>query len=234
MSRPAQNLLLVALGAAALWITLATGEYLSYVRPGFRLPLAAAGAVLVVLGGAGLVRDRHAASAHHHHGPGVAWLLAVPVVAVAVVAPPALGSFTATRTASRPAPPPRPPDEGYAALPVTAEPDDMSLGEYIGRAFQARDGRPEVLGDATVRLTGFASPRKGGGWFLTRMVIACCAGDAVPFRVVVHGAPSPGADRWVRVTGTWHRPPAGLRATTEPALDARRVIRVPRPAHPYE
>ncbi|MEV6975559.1 hypothetical protein AB0N76_18965, partial [Kitasatospora sp. NPDC093806] len=80
-------------------------------------------------GGAGHAHDEHGHEAHdehghdghgHGHGPRVAWLLAVPAVLLLCFAPPALGSFTASRdgadatvdtaayTAALAAPPPAP------------------------------------------------------------------------------------------------------------------------------
>jgi uncharacterized repeat protein (TIGR03943 family) len=244
VNRHARSLLLITLGAATGWITLPTGEYLNYVRPGFRIPLLLAAAVLIALGAAGLVRrpaedavqDGHGHDGHghdHSRGPRVAWLLGLPVLVIAVVAPPALGSYMASRGAGRP---PAPPADArpYDAVAVSAAPAQMSMGEFIGRAFQAQRGDPAALDGVRVRLTGFAAPRREGGWYLTRMKIACCAGDAVAFRVIVHGVPQPPADRWVQVTGTWRRPPAGTPPTDEQALDATRAVPIPRPEQPYD
>ena len=237
MNRYAQSLLLIVLGAAVAWITLPTTEYLNYVRPGFKVPLLGAALVLIVLGAAGLRRaPTHADDDGHGHdharGPRVAWLLGLPVLVIAVIAPPALGSYMAERGAARPPAPPT--DRRYGAIAVSVAPREMSHGEFIGRAFQAQRGNPAALEDVRVLLTGFVTPRRAGGWYLTRMKIACCAGDAVPFRVVVHGAAQPPADRWVQVVGTWRRPPAGTPPTDEQALDAAQTVQVPRPEHPYD
>ncbi|MFF4241495.1 TIGR03943 family putative permease subunit [Actinomadura geliboluensis] len=248
MNRHAQSLLLITLGLAAVWITLPTGEYLNYVRPGFRIPLLTAAAVLIALGVAGLVRrpapadhddhghDEHGHDDHghdHSRGPRVAWLLGLPVLVIAVVAPPALGSYMASRGTGR-APAPPADSRQYGEIAVSVAPTQMSIGEYIGRAFQAQRGNPRALEGVRVRLTGFVTPRREGGWYLTRMKIACCAGDAVAFRVIVHGVPQPAADRWVQVTGTWRRPPAGTPPTDEQAMDATQTVPIPRPEQPYD
>ena len=77
-----------------------TDLYLRYVRTGLRPLLLGAGVVLIV---AALTtfwyerRARHAAP-HAHREPRVAWLLLLPLFALVLVAPPALGSYAATRT----------------------------------------------------------------------------------------------------------------------------------------
>ncbi|MFG2086921.1 MULTISPECIES: TIGR03943 family putative permease subunit [unclassified Spirillospora] len=251
MSRAAQNLLLIGLGAAVLWITLGSGEYVNYVRPAFRYPLVAAAVALLVLGAAGLRREwRDAGDAHgshehgrhehghdHSRGPRVAWLLGLPVLAIFVIAPPALGSFTAARGGDRAAPPPVPPDDGFRRLPTTGGPVAMTMGEFIGRAYEAQTGDPASFQGVPVRLTGFVTPAaKGqGGWQITRMKIACCAGDAVPFPVEVRGVPQPPADSWVRVVGVWEPPGPGDRdRTVVQTLRARSLQKIKKPENPYE
>ncbi|MEV0660360.1 TIGR03943 family putative permease subunit [Actinomadura luteofluorescens] len=258
MSRSAQNLLLVLVGGAMLWITLGSGEYVNYVRPGFRYPLLAAAIALTVLGAAGLRRewrdtgdndqdgrgspDEHGASDDDHghgghgRGPGVAWLLCLPVLAIFVIAPPALGSFTAARGAGRAAPPPPSPAEGFAPLPRTGAPAPMSMGEFIGRAYEAQTGDPASFEGVPVRLTGFVTPPAKGerGWRVTRLKVACCAGDAIAFPVIVRGLPRPPADTWVRVDGVWEPPARGRRATVVQTLRGRSLQRVGRPGNPYE
>ncbi|MFC5753775.1 TIGR03943 family putative permease subunit [Actinomadura rugatobispora] len=258
MTKAAQNLLLIAIGAAVLWITLATDEYLNYVKPWFRLPLVAAAAAMVVLGGAGLRRewrekpedahghdheDGHGHGHGHDHGghdhggrgPRVAWLMCLPVLAIFIVAPPALGSYTASRDTGRQAQPPPPPAAGFGELPRTGGPVPMTMGEFIGRSYEAQTGQSPYLRGVPVQLTGFVTPRpKGGGWQVTRLKMACCAGDAVPFPVVVHGLERPPADAWVRVVGTW-RPPAGGEAVSGVhELQGQSVTRIKKPRNPYE
>ncbi|MFI0482998.1 TIGR03943 family putative permease subunit [Actinomadura sp. 9N215] len=252
MSRAAQNLLLVLIGAAVLWITLGSGEYVNYVRPGFRFLLVPAAVALLALGAAGVRRDRRAAGdtdgnaagnaaggdhGHDHsRGPRVAWLLCLPVLAVFLIAPPALGSFTAARDAGRTAPPPSAPSGGFHALPRTGPPTPLTMGEFIGRAFEAQTGDPARFQGVPVRLTGFVTPGAEGerGWRVTRLKIACCAGDAVPFPVLVRGLPRPPDDAWVQVVGVWQPPPAGRRATEVQALHGRSLRRIKKPANPYE
>ncbi|TDC56345.1 TIGR03943 family protein [Actinomadura sp. KC345] len=251
MTKAAQNLLLVFLGAAVLWITLGSGEYVNYVRPGFRYPLVAAAVALIALGAAGLRREWRDTGDHadhadhaghdghdghdHSRGPKVAWLLGLPVLAIFVIAPPALGSFTASRGADRAATPPPPPDNGFRPLSASGGPVAMSMSEFLGRAHVAQTGDPATLAGVPVRLTGFVGPAGRGqaGWQLIRMKIACCAGDAVPFPVKVRGLPQPPADSWVRVVGVWE-PPARRDRTVVHTLRARSVQKIDKPGNPYE
>ncbi|GAA4309401.1 hypothetical protein GCM10023178_74330 [Actinomadura luteofluorescens] len=87
-----------------------------------------------------------------------------------------------------------------------------------------------------MRLTGFVSPPAKGerGWRVTRLKVACCAGDAIPFPVIVRGLPRPPADTWVRVDGVWEPPAPGRRATVVQTLRGRSLQRVGRPSDPYE
>jgi uncharacterized repeat protein (TIGR03943 family) len=264
VSRAAQNLLMVLLGAAVLWITVVTDEYLTYVRPGFRYFLVPAAVALIVLGGAGLRRewgrsehesqhesehadeqadgaghppetgDEHAAGAGHAHadgrGPKVAWLLCLPAAAIFLIAPPPLGAFLASRDTGRTPPPPA--TENYPPLPATGPPTAMTMAEFISRAYLAQTKDPSGLQERRVKLTGFVMPRPEGGWFLTRMRINCCAGDALPLQVIIRGRGQPPADRWVEVEGTW-------RPLTDPVhfryeLDADRVREIKKPKNTYE
>ncbi|MFI0453842.1 TIGR03943 family putative permease subunit [Actinomadura sp. 6N118] len=256
MTRAAQNLLLIMIGVAVMWITLATDEYLNYVKPGFRYLLVPAAVAVIALGLTGLRREWRDDSAadgggggggggdhchdpgdgHDHggRGPRVAWLLCLPVLAIFVVAPPALGSFTASRAAARQATPPPPPDEGYDALPTNGAPITMTMGEFMGRSYEAQTGQNSSLAGVPVKLTGFVTPgRKGSTWQVTRLKMACCAGDAIPFPVVVHGVRQPPADSWVQVVGTWRPPTGGARSGIH-ELDGRSVQSVKKPKNAYE
>lgn len=170
------------------------------------------------------------------HAPRVAWLLVLPVIAVVLIAPNPLGSFTAARqsaTAAVAAPPdPFPPlkagSDGTVALPVM---------EYVRRALF--DDRRSLAG-VPVRLVGMVAPAGEDGtedFRLVRFMIACCAADAQAVQVAVHGTPGriPPTDSWVEVVGRW-RPPAGDAATDDqvPPFVAEQMQTVPRPEIPYE
>jgi len=179
--------------------------------------------------------DGHAdADAHghdHSKGPQVAWLLCLPVAALFLIAPPALGSYTAERsenTVAKPAA--KTVDAGFPALPP-GDPLDMTLGDFGVRAVW---DTAETLRDRNVRLTGFATAGENGTWYVNRLVISCCAADAVARKVQIHGVPAPPTDTWVAVTGTWLKNGETGSENATPALTATGVERIPAPKEPYE
>ncbi|MGK5631008.1 TIGR03943 family putative permease subunit [Streptomyces sp. URMC 123] len=189
--------------------------------------------------------DRRAPCGHGGHGPHagprIAWLLFLPALTLLFAPPAPLGSFTAARdTGASPAAATAPdsgagtdaaggPRPAFDPLPA-ASPVPLSLSEFTRRAQQdpARD-----LRDRTVTLSGFVTPGTDGTWYLTRLVISCCAADSRAVKVAVHGAPAPPADSWVAVTGRWH--PRGILGTASAAaaLDAAHVRPAAPPPNPY-
>ncbi|NXY95061.1 TIGR03943 family protein [Streptomyces sp. BR123] len=201
-------LLLVLTGVGLLHITVPSDVYLRYVKEGMWPYLVVSGVLLVALGFAGLgvelVRrlrettgDDLEGCDHHAYGHGgakhVAWLLAAPALTLMFVAPPALGSYTASRNGAASGVE----QTGYEDLadaPVTP----MALEEFIGRSAHA----PKTLDGREVRLLGFASAGKSADtWYLNRLKLSCCAADARILRVEMHGVKAPGNDTWVEVTG---------------------------------
>jgi uncharacterized repeat protein (TIGR03943 family) len=213
VTRQAQGWLLVVLGATLLSVSAFSTMYANYVRTGYRPVLIVTGAALVTLGLLAAFRRRPG------HAPRVAWLLAAPVFAIVLVAPPALGSYAARR---QQAPPPA--TTAYHGTPAT----DLTLGEFVARSYGTS------LTDRRVRLTGFVVTSENG-WHLTRMRINCCAADALALEVTVRGAPAPPEDTWVRVTGTWVPWKDGVPGEyVPPAIAASEVVRIEPPAEPYE
>ncbi|WP_280703213.1 TIGR03943 family protein [Kitasatospora sp. GP82] len=233
--------LIVLTGSALLRVSLLSDLCLRYVKEGLRPFLVICGAVLVLLGAAdALLRLRGTAAdadtgnpghdedddhghGHAHAGSGLktAWLLAVPAVLLLVAAPPALGSYAVARDGSgaiaRRATFPLLPPQGPLAL---------SLTDFITRAVW--DDKESLKG-RTVRLEGFVTPRPGGVWQLSRVIVSCCAADARVVEVEIHGLGTPQADTWVTVTGVW-RPAPGARV---PTLDATGLTVIPQPKNPY-
>ncbi|MEV3988077.1 TIGR03943 family protein [Streptomyces sp. NPDC049837] len=244
MRRHIQAALLLLTGSAVLHISLLSQVYLRYVKESLRPFLIASAVLLLVLGVVSAVRDglpfaprretdAEADDGHghgHDGGPRVAWVLLLPVLALLLYAPPALGSYTAARETDNAVAP----VSEFEPLP-NADPAPLALSGFIARVQQDRD---RSLAGRTVLMTGFVTPAKDGTgtWYLTRLVVSCCAADSRSLRIRVHGRPAPPADTWVTVTGTWHPGGGGELGTAAAAvaLDARTVERVPEPVDPYQ
>ncbi|WP_030751493.1 TIGR03943 family protein [Streptomyces sp. NRRL S-31] len=240
MRRPLQTALLVLTGIGLLRVALFTDLYLRYVKEGMRPLLIASGVLLILLGVADAVahgrrrgRDDHTDHGgghdhgHHHSGASrAAWLLFLPALSMLLYAPPALGAYTASREPTKAITH----QDDFDPLPATS-PLPMTLSDFIRRVQQ---DHTRAIKDRTVRMTGFVtSGKRGGGWYLTRIIISCCAADAQSVTVRIYGATAPAADTWVAVTGTWH-PGGALGTGSAPAaLDARAVEKVAKPANSY-
>ncbi|WP_460068372.1 TIGR03943 family putative permease subunit [Streptomyces sp. YKOK-I1] len=237
MKRFMRVALLVLSGLGLLQTALFTDEYLRFVKPGMRWLLVVSGVVLVGLGvlealsarrrdGQGARGEDHGHGHDHSRVPRVAWLLFLPVLSLLFYAPPALGSYTASR---EPAKVVAVEDDGFDPLPATS-PLPITLTEFTQRVQQDRS---RAIKGRAVQLTGFASPADGGGWYLTRILISCCAADATTLKVRVYGGTTPKADTWVTVTGTWH--PGGRLGTSAAAvaLDATGLKKVRKPSNAY-
>ncbi|WP_409470832.1 TIGR03943 family putative permease subunit [Streptomyces sp. HC307] len=165
---------------------------------------------------------------HSPAGPRVARLLTLPALALLLFPPPALGSYSAEREAAERA------AQGVGTFPAlpSGEPLDLTLAEFGSRAVY--DSERSLKG-RTVRLTGFVTRDDDGTWYVTRLLVSCCAADATTSKVEVRGADAPATDTWVTVTGTW-RPEGTLGTDTAwpPVLDAGSVWTVEEPANPYE
>ena len=89
-----------------------------------------------------------------------------------------------------------------------------------------------------VTLSGFVLPGDAGTWYLTRMVITCCAADAQPIKVGLAGTVPGGlkANDWIQVTGSYtaqqDRDPVNQAAIPFLAVDLSTPI--PAPARQYE
>ena len=243
MTKSSQNFLMILIGGAVIWITLATGEFVNYVKPWLRYPLLGSAVLLIGLGLAGLGKDWKAPADTHDHddhghghdhsrGPRIAWLLCLPILAIFAIAPPALGSFTASRNGTRTVTPPKTADD---ALPPSTGPLPMNIGEFMGRTFETAMGGKTTLAGRKLDLLGFAEPRKGGnGWLLSRIQISCCAADAIALQIVVHGVPQPAKGTWVHVIGEWKPVPIDRKKTPSYELNADSVTPTDKPNPAYE
>ncbi|MBL1100875.1 TIGR03943 family putative permease subunit [Streptomyces coffeae] len=169
---------------------------------------------------------------HTHREPRVSWLLVLPLVALILVAPPALGSYTAMRSGTA-----LQPSWGYPDLPTRGTGGSVRLGlaDYGGRAAYDH-GRS--LGHRRITMTGFIALDRGGAPYLVRMVLSCCAADAQPVKIGLTGRIPPvlQPDSWVEITGSYtaRRAKDPVNGGVIPYLKVNRVRPVPVPHDPYE
>jgi uncharacterized repeat protein (TIGR03943 family) len=238
VNREAQSLLLFVLGGAVVRMSV-TDVYLRYVKAGLRPLLLVAGVVLMAAALATVwyevrrwrtERREPEGCGHAHHEPRVvAWLLLLPLLALILVVPPALGSYAAGRAGTGLQRPP-----GFAPLRA-GDPVRLTLTDYAGRAVYDH-GRS--LRGRRVELTGFVTPGRGGVPYLTRMVLNCCAADAQPIKVALSGRLPAHVrpDAWLDVVGTY----SGRRVKDEindrpiPFLEVIQVRPVSGPRNRYE
>jgi uncharacterized repeat protein (TIGR03943 family) len=222
-----------------------TGGYVRYVKAGLKPILLAAALVVLAVAALSLVQalrqrrtsqpdpDPHDDAHPHSHGHGrfdVAWLLVAPMLALLLIAPPALGSYSAARSgtalgAAR--------TSDLAPLP-DGDPVRVSLLDYASRAVFDKGAS---LSGRQVVLSGFLLPAPGGGWYLTRMVITCCAADAQPIKVGLAGAVPGGvkANDWIEITGTFSPKTAAddVNAETIPYVQVDSSRPISAPQEPY-
>ncbi|MFF7967453.1 TIGR03943 family putative permease subunit [Streptomyces sp. NPDC007903] len=227
MNRQAQAAVMFLLGGALLHAG-TTDLYLRYVKSGLRPLLLAAGVVLVTAALATVRYEwKRAVVGHAHPEPRVAWLLVLPVLALILIAPPALGSYSAVRTGTALQPP-----YGLDPLPAS-DPVRLSVVDYASRAAYSR-----TLRGRTVRVTGFLALDAHGTPYLVRMALNCCAADAQPVKIGLTGQLPPvlRPDAWMEVTGVY-----APRVTRDPVnngvipyLRVTSARPVATPADPYD
>jgi uncharacterized repeat protein (TIGR03943 family) len=251
--------LLLLVGGAVLRISLFSELYLRYVQAALRPYLVISGSLLILLGLVAAVRgmrqrdeghDDHEGHegheedeghgeegehdhghSHSHGGPRIAWLLTLPALALLLFPPPALGSYSASREEAQRA------AQGvgtFSALP-SGNPLEISVAQFSSRAIYDTG---HSLKGRTLRMTGFVTHGSNGTWYLTRLLVTCCAADATISKVEIRGDASDGApqtDSWVTVTGTWvPKGKLGTDAAWPPVLESTTVKQVKQPADPYD
>ncbi|MER8016215.1 TIGR03943 family putative permease subunit [Streptomyces griseoluteus] len=227
MNRQAQAAVMFLLGGALLHAA-TTDLYLRYVKSGLRPLVLAAGAVLIAAALATVWYERKRSVRHAGHPePRVAWLLVLPVLALILIAPPALGSYSAVRTGTALQPP-----YGLDPLP-SSDPVRLSVVDYASRAAYTHS-----LRGRTVRVTGFLALDAHGSPYLVRMALNCCAADAQPVKIGLTGQLPPvlRPDAWLEVTGVY-----ASRVTRDPVnngvipyLRVTSARPVTAPADPYD
>ncbi|MEU0534305.1 TIGR03943 family putative permease subunit [Amycolatopsis tolypomycina] len=244
MKRETQNILLILLGGALVKIAV-NGDYLRYVKPAQQPWVIAGGAVMVLLGAVAIVRDLLAARAaatagphddsdghEHAHSARPAWLLLVPVLAVFLVAPPALGADSVIRTEARvPASAAAANAAAFPPLPA-GNVVPLSVNEFVSRAGWDAAG---TLNGRTVSLTGFVVHTEGHT-LLARLVISCCAADAFPVTVRLRGGEADhlASDAWIQVTGQVVPGTATKDNSYTPDFTPASVTPISAPKDPYE
>ncbi|MGW2424361.1 TIGR03943 family putative permease subunit [Streptomyces sp. NPDC001709] len=199
MNRQTQAAVMFLLGAALLHAG-STDLYLRYVKAGLQPLLLASGAVLIAAALATVWYERRSnrrrGHTHEHPEPGISWLLLLPLLALILIAPPALGSYSALRSGTALQKP-----YTYGRLPA-ADPAPLSVIDYASRA--AYDHGRSLHGRA-VRVTGFLALDHSGAPYLVRMALNCCAADAQPVKIALTGELPPvlRPDAWLEVTGTY-------------------------------
>ncbi|NEA68204.1 TIGR03943 family protein [Streptomyces sp. SID12488] len=255
MNRQAQAVVLFLVGGAMAHAG-TTDLYLRYVKAGLQPMVVGAGAVLMVAALATVWYERkhsetgpdkevhqhdkeshqhdeelHAVDGevHVHREPRVSWLLVLPLFALILVAPPALGSYSALRTGTALQAP-----LAYPPMPA-GDPVRLSLVDYAGRAAYDH-GRS--LGNRRIAITGFVALDGKGTPYLVRMALNCCAADAQPVKVALTGRIPPvlQPDTWLELTGTYTD-----RQTRDPVnkgripfFDITDARPVPTPRDPYD
>ncbi|XVV05453.1 TIGR03943 family putative permease subunit [Actinosynnema sp. CA-248983] len=207
MRRETQNILLVLLGGALLKLAL-SGTYLRYVKESLQPWLIGTGVVMILLAVLSIARDlragreaaeheSHGHEGHEHGSSRSPWMLLLPVLAVFLISPPALGADTVNRS-DRNAAQESKASNGFAPLP-SDEVVPLTIGEFVTRTAWDDSGS---LNDRTVRLTGFVV-RKEQNVYLARLTISCCAADAAPVKTLMVGQDFAGLpdDQWIEATG---------------------------------
>jgi uncharacterized repeat protein (TIGR03943 family) len=165
----------------------------------------------------------------HHREPRVAWLLVLPVFGLLLVAPPALGSYAASRNGTALSQP-----SDFPALPP-GDPAKITVLDYASRAVFDKG---QSIGTRRVQLTGFVVDGPSGQPYLARMVLTCCAADARPVKVGLAGQVPDGLrpDTWLEVVGTYssRSDKDTVNGETIPYLDVADARPVAAPAEQYE
>jgi uncharacterized repeat protein (TIGR03943 family) len=227
--RQAHALIMLLLGGAVIRVAV-TGAYLRYVKTALGPLLILAGVLLILTAVMTLWYDLRGQRDHHddepaaghgdHHEPRVGWLLVLPVIGLILVAPPALGSYSAAQSGSVLA------GQGagsdYAAL-KPGNPVSITLLDYASRAVYD-NGRT---------LTGrHAQP------MLARIVVSCCAADGRPVKVGLAGSLPTGipAGTWINAVGTYTAQTAKdpVNDAAVPYLQVTTWQQIAEPAQPYE
>ena len=232
MRRETQNILLVLLGGALLKISF-SGLYLRYVQKSLLPLLIAAGVTMIGLALFAIIRDirrgKAADDGHEHsHSSRSTWLMLLPVLAVFLISPPALGgdvvnSAADTNQTQR--------SRNLLGNLPSGDVIPLSMTEFVTRTAWDESG---TLDGRRVKLTGFLL-RADGATYVARLAISCCAADARPLKVRVTGdVPALPDEQWVEVTGQVVPKSANEKNSWVPSFTVESFTAVAEPVEPYE
>lgn len=183
----------------------------------------------------------HAPADGHDHGHGSSkspWLLLLPVLAIVLIAPPALGADSVNRSGGRTLADQQRSSTMFKPIPVGNTPL-LSMSDFSTRVVWDKSG---TLNGRVIRLSGFVvKDRQTGQNLVARLVITCCAADAMPVKARLVGDPATQdsvsalkPDEWVEVTG--QAVPHSGRTSDDyvPSFTVSAVREIPVPADPYE
>jgi uncharacterized repeat protein (TIGR03943 family) len=230
--RETQNILLVLLGGALLKISF-SGLYLRYVQKSLLPLLIAAGVTMIGLALFAIIRDirrgKAADDGHEHsHSSRSTWLMLLPVLAVFLISPPALGgdvvnSAADTNQTQR--------SRNLLGNLPSGDVIPLSMTEFVTRTAWDESG---TLDGRRVKLTGFLL-RADGATYVARLAISCCAADARPLKVRVTGdVPALPDEQWVEVTGQVVPKSANEKNSWVPSFTVESFTAVAEPVEPYE
>jgi uncharacterized repeat protein (TIGR03943 family) len=231
--RETQNILLVLLGGALLKISF-SGLYLRYVQKSLLPLLIAAGVIMIGLALFAIVQDIRRGKAaseddhEHSHSSRSTWLMLLPVLAVFLISPPALGGDVVNSAADT--------NQTQRSRNLLGELPSgdvipLSMTEFVTRTAWDESG---TLDGRRVKLTGFLL-RAEGDTFVARLAISCCAADARPLKVRVTGdVPSLPDEQWVEVTGQVVPKSANEKNSWVPSFTVESFTPVAEPVEPYE
>jgi uncharacterized repeat protein (TIGR03943 family) len=230
--RETQNILLVLLGGALLKISF-SGLYLRYVQKSLLPLLIAAGVTMIGLALFAIIRDirrgKAADDGHEHsHSSRSTWLMLLPVLAVFLISPPALGGDVVNSAADT--------NQTQRSRNLLGELPSgdvipLSMTEFVTRTAWDESG---TLDGRRVKLTGFLL-RADGATYVARLAISCCAADARPLKVRVTGdVPALPDEQWVEVTGQVVPKSANEKNSWVPSFTVESFTAVAEPVEPYE
>lgn len=170
----------------------------------------------------------------HNHSARSAWLLLLPVMAIFLIAPPALGADSVMRTDNSAAASRASGTDGTSVFPPLPQGEVISvaMSDFAARAAWDSSGS---LKDRTVRLTGFIVTQEDTV-YLARLSIACCAADAFPVKVKLDGGGTAGLanDMWVEAVGQVQMGTATKETDFVPTMTVTGLSEIPEPENPYE